>query len=79
MFILNVIEMNKVVYAKGLKVESDIKLLYTNLGQINVRKQLSMQLKGVMHDLLRKIHTMYVSHMNRSSISVLTPPLNSHE
>ena len=47
MFILESNEVNLAMFAKGLKVKTDLKLWYKRIGHINLQKHKGMQSKGV--------------------------------
>jgi hypothetical protein len=51
MFILNAIEVNIAMYAKGLMREFDIELWHKRVGHVHLGKLRSMQAKGVVHGL----------------------------
>ena len=47
MFILESSEVKSAMYAKGQKVETDLKLWHKRIGHINLQKLQNMQTKGV--------------------------------
>ena len=51
MFILELNEVKSTMFAKGLKVETDLKLWHKRFGHINLQKLKGMQSKGVVIEL----------------------------
>ena len=51
MFILELNEVKSTMFAKGLKVKTDLKLCHKRIGHINLPKLQNMLLKGVIIEL----------------------------